>query len=506
MRNKGNAAIRPTLVILKGLQAAGDIAPLPYIKGIAALAITVLETIDVYASTNHRDIRELVERIGDTVIAVKDAAVTYSRVGTGNGLAIEEVCTDFMRCLEDITHELRKMERNNASKIRIMQYLMTSNVRDEINGFARQVDNLQRNFNTKNIVRICANNEVSETYLRTLEHGMRELRAEHSDMHRTLTLLLVSHNELLTQVFNQYRVLNAMGHDVKRDRGERTAIVQSTFDSRYMTYYILLSTLTTTFFWTVSCFTNFLPTPLILYSQRASIRRYLSPWIPVPSSGNLVQRSKDRHAPRRKALCSGSSSTPNEEELIEAINWLASDAQRGDTLVFFYAGNGEQVSTEDDNRVDKYDEAILPVDYYQHGHILHQEIYQIMVKPLPAGCRLTVLLSCCHSEAALNLPYVYDCDTHLMSPRPLISLKSTAADVVIWSGGKGMAVHETVIGGMTVSAFNYAFLSSLKMNPKQSCRQLLHSLRNILTARDRREKPQLATSSQSIDPDLPATL
>ncbi len=47
MGNKAKAMIRPTLVLLKGLQAAGDIAPLPYIKGIATLAITILELVDV---------------------------------------------------------------------------------------------------------------------------------------------------------------------------------------------------------------------------------------------------------------------------------------------------------------------------------------------------------------------------------------------------------------------------------------------------------------------------
>ncbi len=47
MGNKAKAMIRSTLVLLKGLQAAGDIAPLRYIKGIAALAITILELVDV---------------------------------------------------------------------------------------------------------------------------------------------------------------------------------------------------------------------------------------------------------------------------------------------------------------------------------------------------------------------------------------------------------------------------------------------------------------------------
>ncbi|KAK0431407.1 caspase domain-containing protein [Armillaria borealis] len=549
MGNKAKAMIRPTLVLLKGLQAAGDIAPLPYIKGIAALAITILELVD-NAFTNNRDIQELVERIGNTVTAVNDVAVTYSRIGSEDMSSIEELCADFHRCLEAIIGEVREMERNNANRGRIMQYLMTPNIREEINAFVRQVDNMQRNFNTKNILRICANNEVSDSYLRALEHGMRELRAEHSDMNRTLTLLLVSHNEIRTQVSNQGGLPVARSRIAKRNRSGGTIVIQSTVDPRYMSYYLLLATLSTTLFWTMSCFTNFLPTPSNLYSQRARIRRYISPCTRISTSGHIVQRCKHRHGPRRKALCIGINyfgrsdqlkgcindarsirefliyycnykawdiamltddspdprQHPTRKNIIDAMNWLVNVAQSGDTLLFFYAGSGRQVCTERGNKVDGYEEAILPVDYDQHDDILHEEMYHIMIRPLPTGCHLTVLLSCCHSAGALDLPYVYDSDTHLMSPRPLTSPKLTAADVVIWSGGKDMAVHETVVGGVAVSAFNYAFISSLKMNPKQSCRELLHSLRNRLAARHHSEKPQLVTSSRRIDPDLPATL
>ncbi|PBK65027.1 hypothetical protein ARMSODRAFT_1022726 [Armillaria solidipes] len=480
MGNKAKAMIRPTLVFLKGLQAAGDIAPLPYIKGIAALAITILELVD-NAFTNNRDIQELVERIGNTVTAVNDVAVTYSRIGSEDMSSIEELCADFHRCLEAIMHEVREMERNNANRGRIVQYLMTPNIRDEINGFVRQVDNLQRNFNTKNILRICANNEVSDNYLRALEHGMRELRAEHSDMNRTLALLLVSHNKLRTQVSNQGGLPGAMSRIAKRDRSKTfpqgTVVIHSTID------------------------------PRLLQLQGVGYR-------------NLTDDSPD---PRQR---------PTRKNIIDAMKWLVNDAQSGDTLFFFcmlfrYPRPfflTEILSLETPEVADKFvpreatrlmdtkklslfiDSSILPVDYDQYGDILHEDMYHIMIRPLPTGCRLTVLLSCCHSAGALDLPYVYDSDTHLMSPRPLTSPKLTAADVVIWSGGKGMAVHETVVGGVAVSTFNYAFISSLKMNPKQSCRELLHSLRNRLAARHHNEKPQLVTSSQHIDPDLPATL
>lgn len=34
-------------------------------------------------------------------------------------------------------------------------------------------------------------------------------------------------------------------------------------------------------------------------------------------------------------------------------------------------------------------------------------MHDIMVKPLPAGCRLTSIFDCCHSGSMLDLPYEY---------------------------------------------------------------------------------------------------
>lgn len=73
------------------------------------------------------------------------------------------------------------------------------------------------------------------------------------------------------------------------------------------------------------------------------------------------------------------------------------------------------------------DDVIYPVDYQNAGHIVDDEMHDIMcvcslwtacldfvlttvfarVKPLLPGVRLTAIFDSCHSGTALDLPYVY---------------------------------------------------------------------------------------------------
>lgn len=194
-----------------------------------------------------------------------------------------------MRCLEHIIGNLEMMQRNNASKSRIIQYLMTANVRDEINGFARQVDNLQRNFDTNNIMSIRAivsghsfrkleqnTREIRAEQLdmtgslRTLEHEIRLLRTENSDLRRTLSLLVAMQEDLHIQLSEQGRLI-AQG--TKEDSSEWTVVTRSTIENNYRH----LKSLAATFFSMVSYFINFLSTSSALSTRGAKIRRRLSP-------------------------------------------------------------------------------------------------------------------------------------------------------------------------------------------------------------------------------------
>lgn len=82
---------------------------------------------------------------------------------------------------------------------------------------------------------------------------------------------------------------------------------------------------------------------------------------------------------------------PTRDNIIQAMYWLVSDAQPNDSLFFHYSGHGGQEVDEDGEEQDEFDETICPEDYQTAGMIIDDELHDILVKPLPAGCRLTAI-------------------------------------------------------------------------------------------------------------------
>ncbi|EKM78772.1 hypothetical protein AGABI1DRAFT_92339 [Agaricus bisporus var. burnettii JB137-S8] len=105
---------------------------------------------------------------------------------------------------------------------------------------------------------------------------------------------------------------------------------------------------------------------------------------------------------------------PTRENIIKAMKELVKDAKPNDYLFFHYSGHGYRIHDDNGDESDKWDEAINPVDCMEKqesgqivGYITDDEMHDIMVKPLPAGCRLTAIIDSCCSGTALDLPYVY---------------------------------------------------------------------------------------------------
>ncbi|KAI1317391.1 Ca(2+)-dependent cysteine protease [Mortierella claussenii] len=237
---------------------------------------------------------------------------------------------------------------------------------------------------------------------------------------------------------------------------------------------------------------------------------------------------------------------PTHANILAAMKWLIHDARPNDSFFFHYSGHGGQAKDEDGDEDDGYDETIYPVDHESTGHILDDTMHEIMVRPLPAGCRLTAIMDCCHSGSALDLPYIYSTTGNLKEPNMLADVgtgvltagmaymrgdmggvlqglsglgkklmmkknvdrdtKSSPADCIMLSGCKDTQTsadaHEQGFG-MT-GAMTFSFISALTANPQQSYLELLNSIRDILRAKYE-QKPQLS-SSHPVDLSLIFTM
>ncbi|KAG1867155.1 peptidase C14, caspase domain-containing protein, partial [Suillus subalutaceus] len=192
---------------------------------------------------------------------------------------------------------------------------------------------------------------------------------------------------------------------------------------------------------------------------------------------------------------------PTRRNILDAMRWLVKGAHPHDALFFHYSGHGGQVPDKDGDKVDGLDEVIYPVDYKKAGLIVDDEMHHIMVKSLPAGCRLTAIFDSCHSGTALDLPYIYHSNGRLKGShitQRAQAEKATNADVISFSGCREDQTRTQ--GDMAVGAMSYALVTSLTRNPVQSYQELLKSVRDILK-QNYQQKPQLS-SSHPIDTSL----
>jgi len=228
---------------------------------------------------------------------------------------------------------------------------------------------------------------------------------------------------------------------------------------------------------------------------------------------------------------------PTRENIIKAIKWLVQDPKPNDSYFFHYSGHGGQLEDKTGEEEDGFDETIMPVDFLTKGQIIDDDLHELMVAPLPAGVRLTVIFDCCHSGTVLDLPYIYstrgvikesnvlslggksilnagfsylkgDKNSAMNALKDLknvaanntklrlknIETRSSPADVIMFSGCKDTQTSaDAQEAGEATGAMSYALIKSLKGNPHHTYQELLNSIRDILKAKYA-QKPQLSAS------------
>ena len=118
---------------------------------------------------------------------------------------------------------------------------------------------------------------------------------------------------------------------------------------------------------------------------------------------------------------------PTKQHIESAMNWLVQDARVGDEdeekddeLFLYFAGHGTQVEGEETkfpemaeiygeeyDEEDGKDECIVTLAGYDNEKleiITDNDMYDILIKDLAKGVRLTAIFDCCRSGTILDLP------------------------------------------------------------------------------------------------------
>jgi len=191
---------------------------------------------------------------------------------------------------------------------------------------------------------------------------------------------------------------------------------------------------------------------------------------------------------------------PTKANILAAMRALVHDAQPGDSFFFYFSGHGIQTLNTSGGETDGWDECICAMDYvgneeFQNsnsaGVIVDDRMYDLLVRPLPRGCRLTAIFDCCHSGTILDLRYLYShdgTDQELTPPHD--------ADVISIGASRDNQLAREANGRGALSSAFIECMDAFRYNVNY--RQLIQSLCDYMRARRFPQRP-LLSSSHEID-------
>lgn len=103
---------------------------------------------------------------------------------------------------------------------------------------------------------------------------------------------------------------------------------------------------------------------------------------------------------------------PTKKNLLYWMHWLVSDAQPGDTFFFHISSHGVSKRQPPDTPPEEReasgtDQFLVPLDHQTAGLIRDDDVFDILVRPLPPGSRLTCIFDLCNSGSVIDLPFEF---------------------------------------------------------------------------------------------------
>mmetsp|Transcript_21924 Transcript_21924/g.24490 ORF Transcript_21924/g.24490 Transcript_21924/m.24490 type:complete len:209 (-) Transcript_21924:84-710(-) len=193
------------------------------------------------------------------------------------------------------------------------------------------------------------------------------------------------------------------------------------------------------------------------------------------------------------------------------MKWLMEGTKGGDIRFFQFSGHGIQREDDDDGEEeDGMDEAILTMeDGHKTSCITDDEVFGLLVKPLPPVARLVSIMDCCHSGTGMDLPLVWKVDLDPTSSKKKIinamrglskafegtgKLTFTAREAILFSGCKDdqTSADAEFADGSQGGALTFAFMEAMDHQKEWTCNLLLRRMKAVLDG-SFTQKPQLST-------------
>merc|ERR1712217_638410 len=206
-------------------------------------------------------------------------------------------------------------------------------------------------------------------------------------------------------------------------------------------------------------------------------------------------------------------SMPTKGAIMAAFRWLVEGATAGDELFFHFSGHGGQQVDRSGDEASGKDQTLIPCDFQTAGQITDDDLHAHLVEHLPKGCRLVVILDCCHSGSALDLRFNVQMSEDGRSVQckkgksrsKNASSSGSKAEVVMISGCKDSQTSADVQAGSmgakrAAGAMTTAFRHAI--NPTISCEDLLLEMRRFLKRNGYDQVPQMS-SEQFVQLDSP---
>ena len=202
----------------------------------------------------------------------------------------------------------------------------------------------------------------------------------------------------------------------------------------------------------------------------------------------------------------GYNGMPTRANIMTGFRWLVEGAKAGTTLFVHYSGHGGQAKASPKSKEkDGQNETLCPLDYEDAGEIEDDELFRVVVEPLPKGARLTAVFDCCHSGTILDLPYMFEASQANLAAATRsrgtlaqdrdASVSEVNGSVVMFSGCKDDQTSADVQGSDPGGALTNALTKAITTGGKKATVvQLLENMRSILVEEGHSQIPQLCSS------------